>query len=196
MRTGERAGRRMAGRRDWLEEGLRVLGEEGAPALTVDRLAARLGLTKGSFYHHFKGMTGYKTDLLAHYEAEHTGRYIADAEREGGAAPRDRLLRLRDLVLQDKAGSDRLEIAMRAWALQDPEVRALQQRVDELRVGYLRELVGGAGGGDADATPLARLLYLLLVGAQQLVPPLPAEELREVYGLALRLAPQEEGPGT
>ncbi|CAL9601522.1 TetR/AcrR family transcriptional regulator [Streptomyces sp. enrichment culture] len=186
----------MASRRDWLEEGLRVLGEDGAHALTVDRLAARLQLTKGSFYHHFKGMTGYRSDLLAYYEAEHTGRYIAAAEQGGGRTPRQRLLHLRDLVLADKGGSDRLEIAMRAWAAQDDEVRALQQRVDELRVGYLRELVSDAGGADEDATPLARLLYLLLVGSQQLVPPLPAEELREVYTLALRLAPQEEGPGT
>ncbi|URM88849.1 TetR/AcrR family transcriptional regulator [Streptomyces sp. MRC013] len=183
----------MASRRDWLEEGLRVLGEEGAPALTVDRLAARLKLTKGSFYHHFKGMAGYRSDLLAHYEAEHTGRYVADADRRGGDTPRARLLYLRELVLDDKDGSDALEIAVRAWALQDPEVHALQQRVDRTRVGYLRELVRGAGG-DADATPLARLLYLLLVGAQQVVPPLPAEELREVYDLALRLAPHGEEP--
>ncbi|NKY16282.1 TetR/AcrR family transcriptional regulator [Streptomyces somaliensis] len=183
----------MASRRDWLEEGLAVLGEEGAPALTVDRLAARLKLTKGSFYHHFKGMAGYKADLLAHYEAEHTGRYVADAERRGGGTPHARLLYLRELVLRDKDGSDALEIAVRAWALQDPEVCALQQRVDRARIGYLRELVRG-DDGDADATPLARLLYLLLVGAQQLVPPLPAGELREVYDLVLRLTPAGKGP--
>ncbi|MFJ8691659.1 TetR/AcrR family transcriptional regulator [Streptomyces roseolilacinus] len=185
----------MASRQDWLEEGFRVLSEDGAPALTIERLTARLKLTKGSFYHHFRGMAGYKTDLLAYYETEHTGRYVAEAERGGGTAGA-RLRRLLELALEDKGVSDGLEIAVRAWALQDAEVRALQQRVDRLRVDYLRDLLREAGGPDTDTAPLARLLYLLLVGAQQLVPPLPAEELREVYTLALRLAPHEEGAHT
>jgi AcrR family transcriptional regulator len=185
----------MASRRDWLEAGLAVLGEEGAPALTIERLAARMGLTKGSFYHHFKGMTGFRTDLLAHYESEHTRRHIAEAERTGGS-PRTRLNQLMDLVLADRPGTDRLEIAVRAWALQDPEVRELQERVDRLRVDYLRELVTDPSDDDGTALPLARLLYLLLVGAQQLVPPLPVEELRDVYALALRLAPSRHAEET
>lgn len=184
-----------ASRRDWLEAGLAVLGEEGAPALTIERLAARMGLTKGSFYHHFKGMSGFRTDLLAHYESEHTRRHIADAERAGPGAGA-RLRRLMDLVLTERPDTDRLEIAVRAWALQDAEVRELQERVDRLRVEYLRSLVADLAEDERTALPLARLLYLLLVGAQQLVPPLPAEELRDVYTLALRLAPPENAEET
>ncbi|MGP3975678.1 TetR/AcrR family transcriptional regulator [Streptomyces sp. 8N114] len=184
----------MASRHDWLEEGLRILSEDGAPALTIERLTTRLGLTKGSFYHHFKGMTGFKTDLLAYYETEHTSRYIADVERVGDTAAA-RLHRLMDLVLDSKGDSDRLEIAVRAWAFQDAEVRALQERVDRLRIEYLQSLARDLGGADSTSVPLARLFYLLLVGAQQVVPPVPAEDLREIYALALRLAaPNEEGP--
>ncbi|MEU7004548.1 TetR/AcrR family transcriptional regulator [Nonomuraea sp. NPDC046570] len=180
----------MASKRDWLEAGLTVLGEEGAPALTIERLCGALGLTKGSFYHHFKGMTGFKTDLLEHFEAEHTSRYIAGAEVAGDAA-QARLHRLMNLVLEDEGGSHDLEIAMRAWASQDAEVHALQQRVDRLRIGYLRSLWRDLGGPEADADPMAHLLYLVLVGAQQVVPPLPEEDLREVYALALRLTPED-----
>lgn len=180
----------MASKRDWLEAGLTVLGEEGAPALTIERLCAQLGLTKGSFYHHFKGMARFKTDLLEHFEAEHTGRYIDSAER-GGEPARDKLRHLMNLVLDTKGGSDRLEIAVRAWALQDPEVRALQERVDQARVGYLRSLWRDLGGAETDAEPMARLLYLVLVGAKQIVPPMATQDLREIYELALRLAPED-----
>ncbi len=48
----------------WLDEVLRTLADEGAPALRIDRLAGGLGLSKGSFYHHFDGMAGYKDALL------------------------------------------------------------------------------------------------------------------------------------
>ncbi|MFG2334077.1 hypothetical protein ACGFMM_31315 [Streptomyces sp. NPDC048604] len=63
--------------------------------------------------------------------------------------------------------------------------------MDRARVAYLRALWQGLGGPEADVGPMARLLYLVLVGAQQVVPPVTAAELREVYDLALRLAPQE-----
>lgn len=182
----------MAGKRDWLDAGIGILAEDGAPALTLERLTERLNLTKGSFYHHFKGMAGYKTDLLAYYENEHTSRFIENAERAGEAAEA-KLERLMELVLASKDQSDDLENAMRAWALQDDEARALQERVDRLRIDYLRSLVGDLGAEDRDRGPLAGLFYLLLVGAQQVVPPVPGDELREIYTLALRLAPRENG---
>jgi len=45
-------------RRRWLEEGLALLEEAGAEALTIESLTSRLEVTKGSFYHHF---TDYRT---------------------------------------------------------------------------------------------------------------------------------------
>ena len=70
----------MAGKRDWLDAGLVLLAEQGAPSVTIERLAERLGLSKGSFYHHFKGMGGYRTALLEHFEAERTTRFMEQAE--------------------------------------------------------------------------------------------------------------------
>ncbi|WP_067175419.1 TetR/AcrR family transcriptional regulator [Microtetraspora niveoalba] len=178
----------MASRQDWLEAGLTVLSEEGAPALTVERLCGRLGLTKGSFYHHFAGMTGFRTGLLAHFAAEYTGRYIDEVERSGGS-PFARLERLLALILAEEGERSRLEISVRAWAAQDGEVRATQERVDALRLDYLRSLWREAGGAEADALPMARLFYLVLIGAGQVAPPMTAGDLREVYELAMRLAP-------
>ncbi len=46
---------------DWAQAALQLIAEAGLGALTVEALAARLGVTKGSFYWHFKG----RSDLLA-----------------------------------------------------------------------------------------------------------------------------------
>ncbi|WUH99441.1 TetR/AcrR family transcriptional regulator [Spirillospora sp. NBC_00431] len=180
----------MASKRDWLRTGLAVVRQDGARALTIERLCAELDLTKGSFYHHFKGIAGFKTDLLAHFEAEYTSHFIESAE-SAGAPAQSRLRHLLDLVLDDRADSDDLEIAIRSWALQDAEVRALQERVDELRIDYLRTLWRELGGPEADVEPMARLLYLILIGAQQIVPPMPTPDLREIYELVLRRASHE-----
>jgi hypothetical protein len=59
------------------------------------------------------------------------------------SCPRDRLLRLLDEALKDTddaAGPD-LEVAIRAWANQDPQAAEMQERVDVRRVRCLRELL-------------------------------------------------------
>ncbi|MGK8500819.1 TetR/AcrR family transcriptional regulator [Nocardia asiatica] len=179
------------GKRDWLDAGLAVLAEDGARALTVERLCADLGLTKGSFYHHFRGMAGYQADLLDHFETEYTGRYITETERHDAPAA-DKLARLTDLVLAAQDADNAVEIALRAWAMQDPQVYRVQQRVDRRRVEYLESLLGDIAVDGSEIRPLARLLYLALVGGQQVVPPLPAAEIADLYALVLRLAIRKE----
>jgi AcrR family transcriptional regulator len=162
----------MASKRDWLDAGLTLLAEQGAPALTIERLTERLGLSKGSFYHHFKGVGGYRTALLEHFEAERTTRFMDEAERAQG----DRLRTLMKLVLAPGPGPE-LEIAVRAWALQDAEARAVQERVDRTRADYLTEVCGDE--------ELGRALYLVVVGAGQVVPPLTGRQLKNALELVL-----------
>jgi AcrR family transcriptional regulator len=162
----------MASKRDWLDAGLALLAEQGAPAVTIERLTDRLGLSKGSFYHHFKGIGGYRTALLEHFEAERTTRFMDEAEQAQG----DRLRTLMKLVLAPGPGPE-LEIAVRAWALQDAEARAVQERVDRTRADYLTEVCGDA--------ELGRALYLVVVGAGQVVPPLSGRQLKNALELVL-----------
>jgi len=181
-------GHGVVNRRDWLDVGLRVLAEEGAPALTVERLSGRLGVTKGSFYHHFKGMGGFKADLLAHFEAAGTTGYV---ERAGGSA-RERLELLVDRARADEEDRPPVEPALRAWAMQDADVRAVQERVDRARIDHLARLWSELGPAE-QALPMARLLYLVVVGADHVLPPLGPAALREVYQLAL--GPRGGGSG-
>ncbi len=174
-------------KRDWLDVGLVVLAEDGAPALTIERLSGRLGVTKGSFYHHFKGMSGFKSDLLAHFEAVCATGYIDQVERGGGGA-REKVERLIGMVLDDDIRPT-LEPAIRAWAMQDAEVRAVQERVDQVRISYVRTVWAEFGGPATEAAAMANLLYLVLVGAGHVLPPVGSDDLREVYALTMRLAP-------
>jgi len=178
----------MASRGDWLDAGLEILAGEGAPAITIERLTERLGLTKGSFYHHFKGMGGYKTDLLAHLEEVTTTRYIVLTEQDPAAPPMVKLQRLRDLVLGLERQGPELEVALRAWAQQDAEVRALQERIDARRLDYLRTLWTELSGDAGEADQVAKLLYLVVIGAGHLIPPIPKNELGLLFELTVRLA--------
>ncbi|MEU8221616.1 TetR/AcrR family transcriptional regulator [Kribbella sp. NPDC048915] len=184
----------MPGRSEWLRTGLELLAAEGAPAVTIERLTGALGVTKGSYYHHFKGAAGYKAALLEYFEARYTTRLIDAVEGAGERSAEAKLRHLLQLVLEqdrdaakgETLDSANLEIAVRAWALQDPEVRAAQQRVDAARTAYLKELCRGLDA-DLDADRFAQLLYLILIGAEQVLPPMDKRDVREIYDLVLRL---------
>lgn len=182
----------MAGKEQWLDSGLAILGQLGARSITIERLAERLGLTKGSFYHHFKGMPGYKTALLAHYEARFTARYIERVEEsakstEPGLTAKAKLRTLMHEVQSDTSDW-RAEVELRAWAQQDEEVRAVQQRIDATRQDYLSSLWTGIVGDPVRAGRLARLCYLTLIGAGHVLPPADPSELEQLYDELVSLA--------
>jgi AcrR family transcriptional regulator len=166
----------------WLDEGLKVLAELGASAVTLDRMCERMGLTKGAFYHHFGSMPAFREQLLTQFEAERTTAIIDIVERAPNRSARDRLEQLLLEVTRD--GNPRLEIALRAWANQDQAAAKAMRRVDATRIGYVRRLCAEAG--HREPKQLATLLYVVLIGADHVQPPLPRAEKRAMYD---RLAP-------
>jgi len=74
-----------------LDAALQVIRTKGYTATTVDDICAAAGVTKGSFFHHFKG----KEDLgitAAHHWGEVTGAMFAAADYHAPADPRERVL--------------------------------------------------------------------------------------------------------
>lgn len=159
--------------------------------MKIDKLVAELGASKGSFYHHFGSAQGYKLALLEALEAVHTTRFIEAVDATADQPPEQRLELLLDLVVaaHPHQGHHALETAMRAWAQQDDDVRAAQERIDRVRIDYVASLWSGFDVSDDEAMTAARLLYALLIGASHTVPAYTPEQLRDVYVMALRLQP-------
>ena len=177
-----------------MDEGLRVLAAEGAPSVRIDRIAARLGLSKGSFHHHFAGADGYKRELLAHYEALSVDALdSAIAGVADDASAREVLGALTAMIRGDGAGLYRpeLDVAVRAWSTTDPDVRAVQQRIDTTRIDALARVWSRAVPDAAEARRSALLPYLLAVGAAVVVPPVEVDDLRRLYELLLPLVPAD-----
>ena len=60
---------------DWLEAALNVLASDGVSAVAVEPLAKKLGVTKGSFYWHFKNREDLITNVIVYWESIET-QYI------------------------------------------------------------------------------------------------------------------------
>ncbi len=188
----------MPTRSDWIQAGLVAVADNGPDGLRIDRLCRRLGVSKGSFHHHFAGAGDFKQNLLAAYEALVVEALNQAIEQAAADNPKAALAGLTAAITsRDSFYRPDLEVAMRAWAFSDPEVRAIQERVDTRRLESLRGIWSKILDDPAAVHTAALLPYLVGVGASLVQPPTPPEQLQRAYELLLGLVPdgsQEQGP--
>ncbi|MGY1725340.1 TetR/AcrR family transcriptional regulator [Geodermatophilus sp. SYSU D01062] len=149
-------------RERWVEQGLRALAEGGPDAVRVEVLAKDLGVTKGGFYGHFADRDALLEAMLDTWERESTDEVLERVEREGGD-PRTRIARAGVLTFS----SDRLlpvDLAVRDWARRDEAVAARLRRVDERRMGLLRELIGTFCADPDEVEARALIAFCLAIG--------------------------------
>jgi AcrR family transcriptional regulator len=165
-------------RDDYFEVGLRLMGEGGTGAVTIARLCEALDVTKGSFYHHFRTIDDYRLQLLKHWAVEREGQIAEALERADGPLHRIVAMREHALGLAHEA-----EAAIRSWSRRDPDVDALQQRVDVERERAITEAYGEAGVPAEVATLLGRIAVGLMIGVQHRSRPADREGLAAMYRL-------------
>jgi AcrR family transcriptional regulator len=149
----------------WIRAAGRRLAEGGPRAIAVEALARDLGLTKGSFYWHFRDRAALLRALLADWAARSTQPLL---QRLTGSAPdpRSRLGRLAATVAGEGAGT--LDPAIRAWACHDRAVAETLARVDAERLDFIAGELRALGFAPAAARTRARLFYLHLLGEHAL----------------------------
>lgn len=158
-------------RTQWLDQGLLTLADKGPQYVKIDVLCQELGVTKGSFYHHFNHHADFVSALLDHWESTHT-RQLIEAVASATTAS-ERAERLSQLVYSKDM---RPEVAMRAWGKSHPEVAARVNAVDTQRLQYLTELAVSMGANEKQAKLLARMGYAQLVGIQHLSEHITADD--------------------
>ena len=174
------------GKRDWLVAGARLLTQNGPQGLTIEALCQQLKVTKGSFYHHFAGYEDFEASLLNFYEQEGTLQIID--QLVDLPTPQAKLRKLLDIVVG--ISSSPLvysEIAIRAWSLQHAPAREVQTRVDQRRLDYLQLLCQEITGDAHKAQVMARMVYTILVGSEQMQPTISGDALRALFDEFLRL---------
>src|SRR5476651_1042530 len=144
---------------DWLKRGLKTLATDGAHALKVGPMAAKLKVSRGSFYWHFKDVADFQSQILRVWRERSTDQVIR--ELEAGKALPDRL---KHLMKRAFAGRRDLERAIRSWAAEDAAVARVVAAVDARRVAYIAKMLVAAGVEGRKAPPRATFLYWAYLG--------------------------------
>jgi AcrR family transcriptional regulator len=150
---------------DWTIAGIEALAEGGVDAVRVERLAKRLGASKGSFYWHFADRPALLEAMLTLWEREGTADVITEVADIIDPAERLRRVTAAALVARTH-GVDvaHAEAALRSWAAQDASVGARFARVEQARTEFLAAELAALGYAPASALRLGKALYLTLIG--------------------------------
>lgn len=158
----------------WIEAATEVLVDQGIDRVRVDVLAQELGMTRGSFYWHFKDREALLRGVLQAWHASATEALTARLER-AHTDPREQLQDLVSLPWRGRAAAraGRIELAIRAWARRDDMAAQIVREADESRLGYIAQVFSALGFPVMEARRRAYILYSAMLG-DSLLSELPA----------------------
>lgn len=144
----------------WIAAALELMAQEGIDGVRVELLARRLGVTKGSFYWHFKDRAALHAAILDHWRRQATLEVFDRLADEGPPQARyASFMRASPSMGGCSQEALDVELAIRLWARRDERARAALEEIDELRIRYIAKLMADCGAPPGEARVRAMLAY-------------------------------------
>jgi AcrR family transcriptional regulator len=157
-------------REDWIRAALDAIAQAGLAAVAVEPLAARLGVTKGSFYAHFRNRDALIDAALTRWRESHAASL---SDLDGIDDPKERLERVfLAAVTFSQSSSPSVHVRL-LGELQDPRAREAVAAVTQARVKRLAASYRELGLDRRRADVRARLAYATYVGLLQIAQETP-----------------------
>jgi len=149
----------------WIEAAMDMLAEGGVDAVRIDPLAKRLGVTRGSFYWHFKDRDALHQAMLKQWRKG--ASYAVGARIDSQTSAPDERLRQNLALPKSSPRSKRaaaIELAIRLWARRDKDAARAVAHIDHVRLNYYAKLYVETGLTQEQARERAFLFYAALMG--------------------------------
>lgn len=155
--------RQPLGRDVWLDTARCALIEEGTAGVEINKLAKRLGVSRGGFYWFFKSRDQLLDELLVFWAR--TGavlfEQILEANRGDGMREYRALIKL---WIDEKEYDPKWDAAVRDWARTSAVVLKVVQAIDRKRIAVLHKIFLHLGYKGKAAEVRARITYYHQVG--------------------------------
>jgi AcrR family transcriptional regulator len=178
----------------WTEAGTDVLADHGIDSVRVDVLARTLGVTRGSFYWHFRDREDLLRSVLRAWRQQATEQLTQRLEG-ASADPREQLRDVISLPFRGKAAlrAARIELAIRAWARRDEMAREAVDEADASRMGYIAQIFSSLGFSPLEARWRAFMLYAYVVAESVMSDKVTATQREERNAFVARLVRKSLG---
>lgn len=173
-------------REAWVKAATNLIAQEGVQAVAVEPLALALGVTKGSFYWHFRNRDELIHAALEAWEQDQSADVVT--RYAGIEEPRRRLRVLLFAAFED-VENGRFFAAL-AVSSEDPRVQPYLRRASERRLAFGVEAFQALGLAEEEARERALLAYAAYAGYFQLLRTTPqaVAAVTDVSGYVRRLA--------
>jgi AcrR family transcriptional regulator len=145
---------------DWVRAARARLSKDGIEAVRVEVLARDLGVSKGSFYWHFRDREDLLNSMLTAWEDQERAWIEEAAEGERSAAARWALL----VEHCSDVPRCRLEVGLRAWARRDDRIAVRVAALEKGRGNFIAEVLQDVGFAPRAAQSWAELAQLVFLG--------------------------------
>ena len=146
----------------WLNAALKSLASGRIDKVRVESLAKNLGVTKGSFYWHFKDREQFLDELLNFWAEQSTQTVIANPNYPTDSKARVRAV-AEDIVRHDLG---KMDPHIRSWTQYDKRRAKVVAKIDKVRFEFLRDLFLAAGFSMSGSDLRAQSLYRYVLGEQ------------------------------
>ena len=146
----------------WLNAALKALVSGGIDKVRVESLAKNLGVTKGSFYWHFKDREQFLDELLNFWVEQSTQTVIANPDYPTDSKARVKAV-AEDIVRHDLG---KMDPHIRSWTQYDKRRARVVAKIDKVRFEFLRDLFLVAGFSMSGSDLRAQSLYRYVLGEQ------------------------------
>jgi len=154
---------------DWERAALQAIADGGLAAVAVEPLARRLGVTKGSFYAHFRNRGELVDAALRRWEQAHIDAFAASIQRDENASTQLReLMKMASAATRDGTIQGRLLLES-----DEPRVRTALKRVTDIRLKRLEGIFTELGRRPQAAAQRATIAYAIYIGLLQLAREVP-----------------------
>jgi AcrR family transcriptional regulator len=146
-------------RDDWIQAALGRLARHGLDDVRVELLARELGVSKGSFYWHFRDRAELWERMLAAWESSEL-RWMDERSSQPSTASKwaSFIARVSD------PERIRLEVAMRDWAWGDEKAALVVRSIEQKRAQFIAEVLADVGFSLRAAQAWSELVWLLCLG--------------------------------
>ena len=148
---------------DWTRAGIAQLAREGFESVRVEVLARELGVSKGSFYWHFRDRDELLMQMLQFWENSE-GEWLS-AEESGQTEKANAAIRWARFV-ERSAAPERIkeEIGLRAWARRDERVALRVADVEKRKVRVIANILADVGFARNAAESWSEMVCLVYSG--------------------------------
>lgn len=145
---------------DWISAALSLLNDNGSAGVSVVKLAKHLGVTRGSFYHHFASLNDLIDAMVARWEKNIIDRGFQEAFEQASSAPEE----IRLVIEFVSRLTDRQDLVFRQWAVHNTHVRAHMERLDQKRLETMMAMFERLAGDRQRGEAYAKIAFYGYIG--------------------------------